>query len=250
MEAALITAGRGHEVILIEKSDSLGGILKLSEHVSFKYDLMRFKNYLVNQVSKAGVQVRLNTEAIPETIARENADVVIVAVGAEPVVPPILGIEGDNVVMALNCYGMEDQLADEVVIIGGGEVGCETALHLGKMVKRATVVEMQTELAPDASATHRGELLYELEKCENVYCLTSARCTSITKDGIVYSSGSEKEQTINAGSVIICVGMKSKKQEAESFRGSARSFYTIGDCAKVATVENAIKTAYYTAIHL
>jgi 2,4-dienoyl-CoA reductase-like NADH-dependent reductase (Old Yellow Enzyme family)/thioredoxin reductase len=250
MEAALISAGRGHEVILIEKSDSLGGLLKFSERVSFKYDLMRFKNYLVNQVPKAGVQIRLNTKATPETIAKENADVVIVAVGAEPIVPPIPGIEGDNVVMALNSYGMEDQLADEVVIIGGGEVGCETALHLGKMGKKATVVEMQTELAPDASTTHRGELLYELEKCENVYCLTSARCTSITKNGIVYSSGSGKEQTIKAGSVIISVGMKSNKQEAESFRESAGSFYIIGDCAKVATVENAIKNAYYTTIHI
>ncbi|UCH07822.1 MAG: FAD-dependent oxidoreductase, partial [Deltaproteobacteria bacterium] len=151
---------------------------------------------------------------------------------------------------ALDCYGMEDQLADEVVIIGGGEVGCETGLHLGNMGKKTTVVEMQTELAPYASTTHRGELLYELEKCENVHCLTSARCTSITKDGIVCSSGSGQEQTIKAGSVIISVGMKSKKQEAESFRGSAGSFYTIGDCAKVATVENAIKAAYYTAIHL
>jgi len=250
MEAALITAGRGHEVILKEKSDSLGGILKLSEHVSFKYDLMRFKNYLANQVSKAGVQVKLNTKATPEEIARENADVVIVAVGAEPIIPPVPGVEGDNVVMALNCYGMEDQLADEVVIIGGGEVGCETALHLGQMGKRATVVEMQTELAPDASATHRGELLNELEKCETVHCLTSARCTSITKDGIVYISGSEKGRTIKAGSVIISVGMKSKKLEAESFRESAGSFYMIGDCARVATVENAIKTAYYTAIHI
>ena len=250
MEAALISAGRGHEVILIEKSDSLGGILKFSERVSFKYDLMRFKNYLVNQVPKAGVQIRLNTKATPETIAKENADVVIVAVGAEPIVPPIPGIEGDNVVMALNSYGIEDQLADEVVIIGGGEVGCETALHLGKMGKKATVVEMQTELASDASTTHRGELLYELEKCENVDCLTSARCTSITKDGIVYNSGSGKEKTIKAGSVIISVGMKSNKQEAESFRESAGSFYIIGDCAKVATVENAIKDAYYTTIHI
>jgi 2,4-dienoyl-CoA reductase-like NADH-dependent reductase (Old Yellow Enzyme family)/thioredoxin reductase len=250
MEAALISAGRGHEVILIEKSDFLGGILKFSEHVSFKYDLMRFKNYLVNQVSKAGVQIRLNTKATPETIAKENADVVIVAAGAEPIVPPIPGIERDNVVMALNSYGMEDQLADEVAIIGGGEVGCEMALHLGKMGKKATIVEMQTELASDASHTHRGELLYELEKCENVDCLTSARCTSITKDGIVYNSGSGKEKTIKAGSVIISVGMKSNRQEAESFRESAASFYIIGDCAKVATVENAIKNAYYTTIHI
>lgn len=251
MEAALVCADRGHEVVLLEKSGSLGGTLKFSEKVSFKYDLRRFKDFLVQQVMKNGaIDVRLDTAATPDTVAKEKADALIAAVGAEPLVPPIPGIDGGNVVMALDSYGMEDKLADDVIIIGGGQVGCETALHLSMMGKKATIVEMLDELAPDASPTHRDEVRYEIEKCENVTVKTSARCTSITGEGVVITGRDGTEQSIKAGTVIISAGMKSHKEEAESFRGAAEVYYAIGDCSRVATVENATKSGYYAAVNI
>ncbi len=251
MQAALTCAERGHDVTIYEKTDSLGGTLKFSEKVEFKYDLRKFKDFLVYQVQKADINVKLNTAADPETLSKEGADVVIAAVGAAPFVPPIKGIENKNVIMALDSYGMESELSDNVIVIGGGQVGVETALHLAKLGKKTTIIEMQSALAPDASMTHRDEIIWELNHEKNVEIITSARCKSINNDSITYSDAEGKEHNLNAGNVIIAVGMKSLGDEADKFRNSALNrFYSIGDCMKVGTVEQAVKNAYYAAVNI
>ncbi len=132
MEAALIAAGRGHQVTLYEKSAALGGLLKIADSVSFKWPQRDFKNYLIRQIGKSNVKVRLNTEATPELLKRERYDVLLAAVGAEPVVPPIPGVDSKTVVFAQDVYGNEASLAPKVVVIGGGEVGVETGMHLAE----------------------------------------------------------------------------------------------------------------------
>lgn len=247
MKAALVAAERGHDVVLYEKSDALGGALKFSNFVSFKYDLANFKDFLIAQVGKSNIKVKLNTEATKEAIEAEEADVILAAVGAEPIIPPIAGIESEKVCNATDSYGNEDKLGKRIVVIGGGEVGCETALHLDKLGKDVTIVEMQSEFAPEALLTHRTELLLEMEKEEKLQTISLARCTEITSDGILYLDKDGKEEQILADNIVIAAGMKAKQDMAETFRPYAHRFVAIGDCVRASNVEYAIHSAFYAA---
>lgn len=251
MQAALTCSERGHQVKLYEQSTYLGGTLKFSECVSFKADLRKFKDYLIAQVTKSSVDIILETIATAETVDSEKADIVIAALGASPIIPPIPGINGENVIMALDSYGAEDSMTGDIVIVGGGQVGCETALHLTKMGKKITILEMRDGIAPDASITHRDEIIWELTHSDNVTLLTSSVCKSIESGSVVFTDSDGNEQFVECGTVIIAAGMKSRIEASEVFRSSfGERFFTIGDCTSVATVEEAVKSAYYTAVNI
>ena len=111
------------------------------------------------------------------------------------------------------------------------------------------MVEMQSDLAPDASTTGRNELMVEIGREANFTSLTGARCQSITDNSVTYVKDG-KEETISADSVVLCAGMKPKAQEADTFFGCADEVSEIGDCVRARTVEWATKEAYYAAINL
>ena len=160
MKAALVAQERGHQVTLFEATGELGGMLHMAGYFPFKYPVKDYMNWLIAQVNKSGVTVQLNTKATPDTV--KGFDAVIVAIGAEPLILPVPGV--DQAKIAIEVLGKEDTLGDSVVLIGGGQVGCETALHLAKLGKKVTVVEMQSALAPDASTTGRNELMTEIDR--------------------------------------------------------------------------------------
>lgn len=245
MKAALVAAERGHSVTLFEKDSKLGGMLHKAGYFSFKYPVKNYMNWLIAQIEKSSVTVELNTAATAEAV--KGYDAVIVAIGAEPFILPVPGVEQAKI--AIDVLGHEETLGDSVIVIGGGQVGCETALHLAKLGKKVTVVEMQSDLAPDASTTGRNELMVEIEKEPNFVPLTGARCLSVTDKSVTYTKDG-KEETISADSIVLCAGMKAKAQEADSFFGSADSVTEIGDCVRARTVEWATKEAYYAAINL
>lgn len=98
----------------------------------------------------AGVEIRTSVEVTPEYVEKESPDALIVAVGSQPLVPPIKGLDGDNVVIVNNYYLEKEKVTDQVVVFGGRLAGCECAIHLGQEGKQVHLVEMRTELAPDA----------------------------------------------------------------------------------------------------
>lgn len=98
----------------------------------------------------AGVEIRTSVEVTPEYVEKESPDALTVAVGSQPLVPPIKGLDGDNVVIVNNYYLEKEKVTDQVVVFGGGLAGCECAIHLGQEGKQVHLVEMRTELAPDA----------------------------------------------------------------------------------------------------
>ena len=245
MKAACVASDRGHQVTLFEQSDRLGGMLHYAGYFSFKYPVKDYMNWLIAQVNKRPIDVKLGTKAAPETV--QGYDAVLVAIGAEPLILPVPGVEQAKI--AIETLGHEDTLGDSVILIGGGQVGCETALHYAKLGKKVTVMEMQAELAPDASTTGRNELLTEIEKEPNFITLTGARCVSLTAASVTYEKDGKLE-TISADSVVLSAGMKAKTQEADSFIGAALDFAEIGDCVRARTVEYATKEAYYAAVNL
>lgn len=245
MMAALTAADRGHLVTLFEKSGELGGNLKFASYVSFKWPLRQYKDYLIAQIKKSAVDVRLNTEATPDMM--EDYDAVIAAVGAEPVVPPIPGVE--TAIPACDSYGREAELGDQVVVIGGGQVGCETALHLTRQGKTVTIVEMQSALAPDASKTHRDEMMVEIGKEKGFVPVLNAVVQTVTAEGVTYKQGDETH-TIPCSSVILAAGMRARIPVADSFMGLTPDFAQVGDCVRARTVEWATKEGFYAAMNL
>lgn len=245
MEAAITAARRGHDVTIYERANRLGGKLVFSEKVSFKYDLKKFMDYQINLVNKLGVTVKLNTEATPELIAAENADVVLAAVGANAIVPPIPGADGKNVLIAEESYEKAGQLGQKIVLIGGGEVGCETALYLAGIGKDVTVVEMLDKLAAETLYLPREPLVENLEKAAT--CYTNARCTGITDKGITIVDKDGKERFIEADAVVLSAGMRPRSNEAEAFRAVAPRFSAIGDCVIAKNVRTATRYAFDAA---
>jgi len=248
MEAALTAANRGHDVTLYEKSDKLGGLFKTIENVSFKWPHRDFKNYLVRQIEKANIDVRLNTEVTPEMLESEEYDAILVALGAEPVVPNIPGVDGKNVVYAVDVFGNEDKLAENVVVIGGGEVGVETGMHLAEKGHKVTVLEMTDMLAREAVPIHFYTMFRDAwEKLENFTGIVNARCSGIAADKVTYMDADGKEKTVPAGSVVIAAGMKPKSDQAMKFYGTGDRFFMIGDCKAAGDVQQAIRSAFSNA---
>ena len=248
MEAALVAEGRGHSVTLYEKSGALGGQLNHTDYVSFKWPLRNFKNYLVRQIEKSNVKVYLNTETTAEMLNEKNYDVVLAAVGSEPIAPLIPGVEGGNVVFALDVYGNENSLKNDVVIIGGGEVGVETGMHLAEKGHKVILLEMLNKLAPDTAPLHYYSMLMEAcHRQKNLSYILNARCTNIGKDKVSYTDADGAVHEIKAGSVVIASGMRPRIGHAMEFSGAGNFFYVIGDCNKTGNVQKAMRSAFSIA---
>jgi NADPH-dependent 2,4-dienoyl-CoA reductase/sulfur reductase-like enzyme len=248
MKAAIELYDRGHKVTLYEASDSLGGMIKHSDFVDFKWPLKNFKNYLIYQVNKRDINIILSTKATPELIKSLNYDVVITALGANPAIPPIKGVDNDYVVFATDAFTYPEKTGKEVVVVGGGEVGVEAGMFLAKKGHNVTVLEMRDELAADTTLIHYRETFKEAwEAIPTFGYIVNAKCTEIADNKVVYTDKDGNEKYIKADSVVISAGMKAKKAEALGFYGSAESFYMIGDCKKPATVQQAMRSSYSTA---
>lgn len=246
--AAYTAARRGHQVILCEKEAELGGILKSEQALPFKHEMYELTGTYEKFARNAGVEIHLNTEVTPELAEKENADALIVAVGSTPLVPPIPGLDGENVVIVNDYYKQKEKVTDKVVVFGGGLAGCECAIHLGMEGKEVHLVEMRNELAPDANVRHRPLLLKEIDKYVTVH--TGCRGMEVTKEGILCET-EEKEQILVPGTSVICaLGQRSRTNVVEKLRDCAPYVAVIGDAGKVSTITNAVYEGYHAALDI
>ena len=247
--AAYTAARRGHEVILCEKESELGGILKSEQALPFKYEMYQLTDTYAKMAREAGVEIRLNTEVTREYVEQEAPDALIVAVGSEPLVPPIPGLTGDNVVVVNNYYLEKEKVGDFVVVLGGGLAGCECAVHLGQEGKTVHLVEMRDQLAPDANVRHRPLLLKEIDKHVSAVH-TGHKAMTVTSEGVICEDKDGKEVLIPGGTVICALGQRSRTDTVEALRGAAPFVRVIGDAAKVSTITNAVYWGYHAALDL
>lgn len=249
MEAAITAAQRGHNVTLCEKSGSLGGALKSAGAAEFKRDLLKLGKVLENRLMTCGAKVNLNCEVTPEDVSEYAPDVIIVTVGATPVIPPIPGIKSAKVVMAADAEMHPETLGSKVVILGGGLVGCEIAVQLGRLGKDVTIVEMMDGLAPDGNIWHMGAIMEEFGK-RGVKVLLKTRGKEINETGIVCEDENGKQFVLEADKIVCSVGFKPCRDLAESFLGKAHEVYMTGDCVKPRQLCEAMTEAYYVARNL
>ena len=248
MKAAITAAQRGHQVILLEKTDELGGILKSEQALPFKYEMYQLGLTFARQMEKEGVEVRLNTPATPELLEQLAPDALILAVGSSPIVPPLPGIDGDNVVVVNNYYLEKEKVADTVVVLGGGLAGCECAVHLGMEGKQVHLVEMRDFLAVDCNIRHRPILMQQVDKYTTVH--TGLQGLRVTEEGLVCKDGEGNEVLIPGKTVICAVGQRSNRDAVNELRGCAPFVREIGDCARVSNITNAVHQGYHAALDI
>ena len=249
--AAWTAARRGHRVILCEKESELGGILKSEQALPFKYEMYQLAGTYAGFARDAGVEIRLNTEVTKEYAEKEAPDALIIAVGSAPLVPPIPGLDGDNVTVVNHYYLEKDKVGNEVVVMGGGLAGCECAIHLAMEGKTVRLVEMRSELAPDANVRHRPLMLKQMDELRgNLTVHTGHRALRVTGEGVVCAGPDGNEVLIPGRSVICALGQRSRTDVVEELQDAAPFVRVIGDAAKVSTITNAVYWGYHAALDI
>lgn len=228
---AYTAARRGHQVILCEKENELGGILKSEQALPFKQEMYQLTATYERLARRAGAEIRLNTEVTPDYVEQETPDALIIAVGSAPLVPPIPGLDGDN-----------------VVVFGGGLAGCECAVHLGMEGKTVHLVEMRDELAPDANVRHRPLLMKEIDKYVTVH--TGCKGLEVRPDGILCETRDGEQILVPGHSVICALGQRSSTDVVTALQDTAPFVRVIGDAAKVSTITNAVYWGHYAALDI
>ena len=246
--AAYTAAKRGHQVILCEKEAELGGILKSEQALPFKYEMYQLAGTYAKMAKDAGVEFRLNTEVTKEYVEKEAPDALIIAVGSTPLVPPIPGLDGENVTIVNNFYLEKEKVGEDVVVMGGGLAGCECAIHLAMDGKKVHLVEMRSELAPDANVRHRPLMLNRMaELSDNLTICTNHKALKVTAEGVVCEKDGQ-EVLIPGKSVICALGQRSRTVVVEELYDTAPFVRVIGDAARVSTITNAVYWGYHAAL--
>lgn len=249
MEAARVLAERGHKPELVERSDRLGGNLLAAGAPDFKEDDIALVRWYENELERLAVPVHFNSELTPDAPLPASYDTVIVATGAVPKTFP-LG-EGAPVCTATDALLGNAPVGERVVIVGGGLVGCETALWLAKTGKKVTIVEALDRLmAVNKPLCHaNSEMLERLLPFHGVESLVSSSVQRY-ENGRLLVKTPQGEQARECDTVILSVGFREEQQLYNAWADSAREIYLLGDAKKVANIMSAIWDAFEVANHV
>ncbi|MBQ9852373.1 MAG: FAD-dependent oxidoreductase [Ruminiclostridium sp.] len=241
MEAARVAAIRGHKVTLCEGSGRLGGSLLPAGAHDFKEDMNLLNRWYQTQLSKLGVAVEVNTRLDADGIKARKPQAVVLALGAEPVIPAVSGIHSPKVVDCVTALNEKPALGQNVVVVGGGLVGCETAVGYAREGKTVTLVEALPKIlsAGIPVPESHDQMLRDLLDEGKVTVKTSCPLEEVTNTGVV--AGGE---TIPADSVVLAVGFRPRTSLASGLYGAGMEIYQVGDGARVGSVMTAVADGY------
>ncbi|NML42829.1 FAD-dependent oxidoreductase [Ramlibacter sp. G-1-2-2] len=245
MEAARVTASRGHEVVLYERSSRLGGHLLEAAVPEEKKDLERLNTWYQRQLDELGVQVKLQAEVTPDVVESEQPEVVVVATGSRDVIPSVPGIRGAQVMTSTEVLLGLRSAGQSVAVVGGGENGCEVALWLAQQGRNVTLVEMQAKLIAIPVARSNRNMLIDSLALHNVEVLTSTALREVVDGAVLVAAREGEPRRIACDSVVLAVGMRAEDQLYESLLGSYPGLvYGIGDSQGPHNIMKAVWDAY------
>lgn len=265
MQAALTAAQRGHEVVLYEKSGYLGGQLRHADCFSFKWPLKNYRLWLIEQIQKAGVEIRKNCQPSPEELSGAGFDAVLAATGSRAKLPDIPGMhKADGSAALPTCHdviGRESELGKHVIMVGCSETGIETACYLAENGHEVTCLTRQNVLAKGASPLHsitiswvrydeeagEGYMAPYWEHFEELHGITNATTISVTADSATYRDKDGAEHTVRGDNVVVCGGVEPCVDSALRYSGAAREFYLIGDAGGAKDLQTGIRSAFAAA---
>ncbi len=246
LEAARVAALRGHDVTIFEKEDKIGGQLNIAAVPPHKDEVADLIKFLTEAIRRLKVRVVLNKEADVETIKAEKADAVIVATGSAPVTPNIAGIDRKEVVNAHDVLKGKASTGQNVVVVGGGSVGCETAEYLVKKGKKVTIIEMLDDVMQDSGVAVKALMLMRLA-AENVSIMRKSKVIQIKDNCVLVQTENGNQCVINMDTVVIAVGARSVNTLSDKLKGARIPHTVIGDCIKPRKIYEAIQEAYRAA---
>lgn len=248
-EAARVLAERGHKPEIMERSGHLGGNLLAAGAPPFKEDDIALVHWYENEMQRLNVPVHFNTAVDPDSALYEEYDAVIVATGATPKKFPL----GENapVYTATDALLGKTPIGERVTVVGGGLVGCETALWLAQEGKRVTIVEALDRLmAVNKPLCHaNSEMLERLLPFHGVETLVSSSVQKY-EDGNLFVKAPQGERQLDCDTVILSVGFREDRGVFDAWETSAREIYLLGDAKKVANIMYAVWDAFEVANHI
>jgi 2,4-dienoyl-CoA reductase-like NADH-dependent reductase (Old Yellow Enzyme family)/thioredoxin reductase len=249
LEAARVAALRGHAVTLWEKDNRLGGRLHEASRPKHKRDMRPFSPWLSRQVEKLGVKVEMGKEATVESVKEFKPDVVINATGGDPLYPAIPGINKSKVVTAIDVLLGKVKVGEEVVVLGGGQPGLDTALFLAEeMSKKVTIISRQPDIAREIFEIDRGHILLAFNE-HGGKSLTSTETLEITDDGVIVQDKEGKKQAVKADTVVLARGLTPRTALYEALKGQVPELHNVGDSREPRVIMNAIQEGYYAGFH-
>jgi 2-enoate reductase len=249
MQASVVSAKRGHSVTVLEREAKLGGQLNIAALPPFKGDIFPWIDYLVSQVEKTGVKVELNTDATTAMVTGREPDAVVIATGGTPAMPDIPGIDKSNVVTAQDVLSGKVKVGQNVVIIGGGMVGCETGHYLVEQGKTVTITEILKRMAHDMFFMARHRLMDAL-RGKKVALLTSATCEEIGEGSVLMTTPDGERKTVPADTVIVAAGYTADDRLYKTLGGKVPEIHCIGNSAKPRKILEATSEGYQTGLAL
>ena len=249
MTAATIAALRGHAVTLWEQSEILGGQMLMACLPPGKEEIHYLIEYMWREAERASVEIELGRTATLASIKEVKAGAIVLATGSEPICPPVSGIDGENVLTAREVLTKRMVgVGARVVVIGGGQVGCETADYLAWAGKKVTVLELLPRIASDMGPPARAMLLRSLRN-QGVEMLTNIDVKHISKT-IVDFTLNEEERAVDCDTVVIACGSQPNDEMADALAGMTDKVYKVGDAAHAGKILEAVESGWATACEL
>lgn len=243
IQAALTASRRGHRVTLLEKEKKVGGKLEIVAAPSYKKQYLDYLEYLKYELGEANVKVCLGVETTPEIVDSYRPDAVIIAAGAEPIIPPLKGIElastADEVLSGAK------KVRGTVAIVGGGLVGCETTHVLTEQGCWVHIVEMQDDVLKDTSYVTRHSQL-DVLRSTGAEIHVNTKLLEVTDSGIIVECDGEK-QFIEADDTVLAVGYRNRSELYEELQDLVEEVYQIGDFRQTRKIADAVTEGYRIA---
>jgi 2,4-dienoyl-CoA reductase-like NADH-dependent reductase (Old Yellow Enzyme family)/thioredoxin reductase len=238
MTAARIAAQRGHDVVLFEQEEALGGQLFAAEAAPYRPGWRELREFLTREMGRLGVDIRVGTRATPDTMREVGPDAAIIAIGSSPIRPRIHVGPGVDAAFAVELLLGEREARSPVVIAGGGCSGAQTAEFLAERGHDVTVVEMTDAIATDAPIDERALLLHRL-KTLGVQIRTGTRIMRVDRGEVTVESPYGVE-TLPVATVVYCLGARPNDGLADALKAAVPDVRVIGDAVEARRVTEAV----------
>jgi len=242
MEAARVSALRGHEVTLYEKNGELGGHLIEASVPSFKEDVRNYKDWLIRQLNKLDVKIELGKEITSQIVDNAKVDALIVATGSTVYRPDIPGIDKAIVTTAIDILLGKAVPGNKTILAGGGAIGCETALYLAQQAKKVTIVEMLPKVDTDAPQTSAALIAQLIDN--SVEILTNLKIVGITDNGATAVDRSKNVVSVTGDKVVLAMGLIPEDRLYQELKHKVHETYLIGDALEPQRVGEATRDGY------